>query len=258
MPDNQRFIVYPWAMDSLPAKRLAESLGALRVYGHKDYVPRKGDFIIDWGRSDRPSWAADADDLDCTILNRWTAIKKSVDKSRSFVEFKDHGVRTVPWTDSQKKALSWLENGEWVCCRTITDGYDGKGLVLAKKPDQLQWAPLYTKYIPSLREFRVYVFRDKVIEFFEKVPDDVVKCKEIRTDSNGWCYEWADNYGIDMKPAIAAIKALGLDFGGVDMILSKEDGKTYVLETNTAPDIYKHTARKFAEEILSIVNKEAV
>lgn len=253
MPDK-RIVVYPWSMDSEPGRRLSEALNAIRVYGHKNYHPRPGDFIIDWGRSDAPSWAAQAEAHDCVILNKWTNIKKSVDKLRSFAHFKKAGVRTVPWTENPVTAENWLANEDWVCARTMTDSYDGKGLVLCK--NSLAWAPLYTKFIPSNREFRAYVFRNKIIEFFEKLPEAGAK-KDIRTDSNGWYYEWADNYGIDMEPAIEAIKALGLDFGGVDMILSKTDGKTYVLETNTAPDIYKHTATKFAAEIKKLYDKES-
>lgn len=251
----KRFIVFPWAMDSEPAKRLAEILGALRVYGHKNYEPRKGDFIIDWGRSDAPSWADEAKAKGCPVLNHWTNIKKSVDKVRSFEHFGKAKVQTVPWTTDQDVAKQWLKEGEWVCCRTSTTGYDGAGLVLAKKLNQIVWAPLYTKYIPSKREFRAYVFRDKIIQVFEKLPDTGAK-PDIRTDSNGWYYEWTEHHDLDKTPAIEAIKSLGLDFGGVDLVQSTEDKKLYVLETNTAPDIYKHTARQFADEIRKAAEKE--
>ena len=38
------------------------------------------------------------------------------------------------------------------------------------------------------------------------------------------------------KPSIGAVKALGMDFGAVDVILGK-DGKYYVLEVNSMPSI---------------------
>ena len=49
--------------------------------------------------------------------------------------------------------------------------------------------------------------------------------------------------------AVRSIAALGLDFGGVDVMFNEREQKAYVLECNTACGLEERTAAKYAEAI---------
>jgi glutathione synthase/RimK-type ligase-like ATP-grasp enzyme len=70
----------------------------------------------------------------------------------------------------------------------------------------------------------------------------------IRNAANGWVFAVNDvrftSPEIEEKVrsySVAAVKALGLDFGAVDIIVNKKGTEAYVLEVNTAPGIESPT-----------------
>jgi hypothetical protein len=114
----------------------------------------------------------------------------------------------------------------------------------------------YTKYIKPHREWRVHVFKKKILfiqkKFFAegKLHDDgkVIKKTKIseivRSYGNGWrFYRLKDknNCPSNVRDAsVCAVNALGLTFGAVDVISYGRDGdkrKAAVLEVNTAPGL---------------------
>lgn len=251
----ERIVVYPYKMASESSELLADALDTFRVYPDRKYVPRPGDVIVNWGNGHRPIWANHIDGK-VKLLNHWDKICLSVNKIDSFTLFKKHGVQTPRWTRSAEVANEWLEDGHWVCCRQEVEGMDGSGLVLAKTPKELVPAKLYTRFIPQEKEFRVYIFDGKMIDVLEKRRDaEALKAgkvdENIRTETNNWvfCRTGVHPPKDCEQVASEAIKALGLTFGGVDVIQSKKDGKTYVLETNTAPGIGGTTVTRFVEAI---------
>ena len=56
----------------------------------------------------------------------------------------------------------------------------------------------------------------------------------------------------DKEKRNAAIKALGLDFGAVDIIYNEAEDQHYVLEVNTAPGLEGTTLQKYTEAILEM------
>lgn len=250
----KRVIIHPYSFGSKGAKDVAAHLTTmdvtcLRVRADGEYIPKDGDFIMMWGAGNAPSWYHDTKKVECEVLNPPQAICKSVDKITAFRCFGKADVPVPPWTENESTALKWSKDGKWVCCRTSTEGMDGRGLVLAKKPDEMQWAPLFTQFVPNEREFRVYVFDDEVLDVLEKKADDEATDPYIRTETNHYIYlRQGTNVPGIKEAAKAATKALGLRFAGVDVIYG-EDHKPYVLETNTAPGIGQITAQRIARAI---------
>ena len=112
----------------------------------------------------------------------------------------------------------------------------------------------WTQKLNLNHEIRVHVFDGKSIHTGKKIlregwsthPNNVAVGFQqahpwIRTYSAGWRIEYA--YAPQIRQdrrdiAIAAVKALGLDFGAVDVgILKGGGGKPVVLEVNTAPGL---------------------
>ena len=119
----------------------------------------------------------------------------------------------------------------------------------------------YTELIPSHREYRIHVARwvvnqddspNHIIQSQRKVAPEGEPDRWPRTHHNGYLFRSFVPQNLDadlFRQAVAAVTALGLDFGAVDMIHSHIDGQYYVLEVNTAPSLdtsIEHYSRAFA------------
>jgi hypothetical protein len=114
----------------------------------------------------------------------------------------------------------------------------------------------FVEYIPSSTEYRVWVFRDKNLGVYEKVlahPEKKRRGSINRNHGQGWGFQLRTGLPEAIREvAKKALKAVDLDFGGVD-ILKGDDGKYYVLEVNSAPGVEgegRQCVRKLAERIV--------
>lgn len=125
-----------------------------------------------------------------------------------------------------------------------------------------------TKPVDRAREFRVHVFSDSFIEkikektgetvgntmgVYEKIPheENQLYCKNDNCDFKRIDMSNSENSNAlkGVRPmARSAVEALGLDFGGVDVIISK-DGGIYVNEVNSAPSLNTLNIERFVELI---------
>lgn len=253
-----RLVVYPFKMGSENGQKISKALDALRVYPDRNYHPQDGDFIVNWGNGHQPNWASELNKKNFTLLNNWNQVALSINKIDTLSVLADADVPVPHWTTSYAVAAKWLKAGDWVCCRQQVKGKDGEGLILAKKPAELVDAKLYTKYMEIHKEFRAYVFRDKLFDLREKRRDSEALAKGevneyIRTETNNWVF-CQHNIVVpkDIESvAVGAVKALGLDFAGVDVIQSKANKLCYVLETNTAPYLGDVTAERLRDLIIT-------
>lgn len=234
------------------AKALAAEAGFKRLITGKGVKPHE--IVINWGSS-QP--LIDLHKQYKKLLNAPHAIKLASNKLDFFSylfgpEAPDPFVKTVEWTNDKAVAQSWLDDGKVVVARTKLTGHSGEGIIIVEKEkgEQLPDAPLYTKYIFKTKEFRVHVVGDKVVDTQQKIRDPAQEPKtwKVRSHANGFIF--ARN-GIVADPArdqlaVAATKALGLDFGAVD-IISDKAGTYYVLEINTAPGLEGQTIQSYAE-----------
>jgi glutathione synthase/RimK-type ligase-like ATP-grasp enzyme len=234
------------------AKALAAALGGKRTLLEKRLKNPQDTVVINWGNGTRPSRAENIAVKDW--LNTASPIRMASCKLRTFLRLADVKVPTPDYSTEKEDAVTRLSNGEWksAFCRTVLNGSSGRGIVHAKTVEELVDAPLYVQYIPKSREFRVHVMKGKVIFVQEKRKRNGVEANEqIRSHDNGWVFCFKDvvlptNEG---ELAIAAVSALGLDFGAVDVIYSKKQHKSYVLEVNTAPGLCETSAKLYAEAI---------
>lgn len=245
----KRPIIYPYKMGSASARALANALGAPRVRPTDSYSPRENHLIINWGNSKWPNWLG----VPVRFLNRCDRVAIASNKLRTFQSLAAHKIPAPEWTRDVDVAVEWLSDNT-VVERHRLSGHSGEGIVLRR--DKLAQAPLYVKYKKKRKEFRVHVCRARasnhleVLDVQEKRRDRSYNGERndyVRTHRTGWVYCRSQILEpTDLRPvSIAAVGALGLDFGAVDVIWNELDDKCYVLEVNTAPGLAGTTLDKY-------------
>lgn len=245
-----KLYIYPYSTGSESAKLLAERLGALRIkLSNSTYEHSPDKLVINWGNSNAPSFSG--------MLNSPNAIKNTVDKLCFFRLMMQKGLGAylpIYYTNSQDIPDSAFP----VFCRTTTTGCDGAGIVIAENRSDLVPAPLYTSVIQNSSEYRVTIFRGKVTDIQTKLPRLGENAHPlIKTFKNGWGFQ-RKPVASNIEAAIIeasrkALDAAGLDFGGVDVIVS--GGYTKVLEVNTAMGLEGGALDRFAEAIEAYVKE---
>jgi hypothetical protein len=245
-----KLVLLAYKDTSAGAKILANTLSLDRVLVQGPLpASRDSTYVLNWGRGDQPAFRREI----MGWINRPDAVMNAIDKLASFKLMRDHGVPCVEFTTSKEAALRWSKAGQTVVCRQELQGFEGRGIFIARTPAEIVDAPLYTKYKQKFSEFRVHVMRDQA--FYSNLKSKAREPKPdatpdplVRSGPNGWIFVHMDK--LPPKPvvdaSIAAVRALGLDFGGVD-IGESEDGSVAVYEVNTAPELGPNTVRYYAD-----------
>lgn len=186
--------------------------------------------LINWGCTQVPQRYTN-------ILNKPEAIQVCANKTLTYDKLKEAEVPTIKWTLSKEEALAF---GFPLLYRK---NFLSKGLGI-KIVENAQDMPLvvgetyfFSKFYKSLSEYRVHVFRDKLVGWSKKTPNEGA-VSPIRSHNNGYRFSLRTD---DIQPqllekAVKAVKAVGLDFGAVDVLL--DDKNRYrVLEVNSAPGL---------------------
>lgn len=148
------------------------------------------------------------------------------------------GVQTVPFSRTPRD-LAGPIMGRRVHHTRGTD------IVVFRNREEARGRDFYTTLIPKAAEYRVWAFRRLPIATYEKVLTYPAKygrrgrSKEVWNWRNGYAYQFRhpDTVAKDLKAiGVAAVEAMGLDFGAVD-IIKGTDNQYYVLEINTAPGV---------------------
>ena len=245
-----RIRILPYKAGSASAKVLAEALGGLRLRtgGRSRFRPRADDLVIRWGSAeDTPNLGGHR------VLNPLHAVRMATDKRAFFHRMNGTALAPEYWefpSDIPDDAFP-------VVCRTVLHGHSGEGIVIAESREELVDAPLYVKYVKKDQEYRVHVGWDSqhgdytVIATQRKarrrgVPDDEVNW-QVRNLDGGFIYA---RHGFELPEsaksvAIQTIERLGLDFGAVDVIQTR-NGRAFALEVNTAPGLTGSTIEDYA------------
>lgn len=183
---------------------------------------------IRWGGAELPD-----KDTNST-LNKAESIRTASSKIASFRRFAEADVPIPRFTTRRSEASEW---GCTVFGRT-SQGFQGRGISVYRPGDPLGNHDLYTEFIPNEREYRLHVVGGVVVSVQRKYLEHphLQGDGHIKNHGHGYAFKTPERElnNSRKEAAIAAVEALGLDFGAVDMIVDA-DGKEYVLEVNTAP-----------------------
>lgn len=190
-------------------------------------------------------------------------------KLAQLTNLRDNGVPISDFTTEADVARQWVEGGDRILCRTVLNGHGGAGIVLVQpnRPDEVVPAPLYVKYVPKQREFRVHCVKVGHDQWQYKVREKRRRDgwqelegfnKYVRNHDNGWVF--CDNLRDECPPALTdvskqAVEALNLGIGAVDIGFHPAHGFC-VYEVNTAAGCDNATAMFYAECFKQILNGE--
>lgn len=190
------------------------------------------------------------------VVNPFDRVRIAGNKLGTFnILTQNPDVRIPEFTEDIEVARGWTQNGGGVAvCRTSLTGHSGHGIVMAETPDQVVQAPLYTKYVKKMKEFRVHVAFGNVIDVQEKRKRsdyEGVYDSRIRSFHKGWvfCREDITEPAELRAMAVGSINSLGLDFGAVDIIYNERAQQCYVLEVNTAPGLEGSTVESYRDAV---------
>lgn len=218
--------------------------------GFKNNFPNNH-VVVNWGNSTEPSWWKP----ETTILNDFESVSYSVTKLRTFMALLNAQVITPDWTQSTAVAQGWIDDGHKVYGRKLLTGHGGAGITIFDSETicSPMECPLYTKDTKAKFEYRIHVFKDLIIDSQQKKKRNGHEggISGIRNHDNGWIYA---REGVTfpipvLEQAIKAVRALGLDFGAVDVGYNESEAKAYVYEVNSAPGLHNTTLALYTNAI---------
>lgn len=184
---------------------------------------------------------------------------QGVDKIAQYKFFAAQGIPSLEFTTSAHEANKWVGEGCTVFGRKLLTASCGKGIVIyepeKKAVSEQDQCPVYTKYKKKKREFRVHVFKDKVVRVVEKkLRSDWNGPREskIRNLANGYVFCSCENEPAGIRDlAVHAAKVVASDFKGVDIGYNEKENKLFVIEVNSAPGIEGQNVQAYVNAILN-------
>lgn len=257
---KEKLFIYRHNPASTGAKILARALGIkmIKSEGSK-FTPADDKVIINWGCGRD----LNVDTRGVTVINQPERVANATNKRHFFELCRDGGSTNIPpFTTRKAEAEDWISNGNICFGRTKLQGSSGEGIVVCDNSEDLQRLPdntLIVQYIKKKHEFRIHVGSGRVLDRQQKKKRRDVDLEDInwriRSHANGFVFarqEIKVPKQVD-EQALAAMGAIGLDFGAVDVIWNDLHKKAYVLEINTAPGLEGSTVisyrKYFAEKL---------
>ena len=214
-------------------KAIAGEMG----FGHGDSPPRgRINTLLRWGHS------GGVGHVPRLVINKQEAMNRAINKREATRIFKEHGLN-VPIPTSippcvGRSAYHTQGQNFWLC-------WERNQIRTAEQ----EGAEYFIKYIPIKQEWRVHVLGNEVAFVQRKYQTDRVSTAfmGIQGFRNEWHYRIlppeAAGEGV-CSLAGDAVSALGLDFGGADIVISIENDLPYILEVNTGPALPNRETRR--------------
>lgn len=234
------FIAYS-NKSSVTGKLLKSALQAKRKRTDKR---AKCDLLIRWGSTESFSR------LRARVeLNSLEAVKRTANKLAMIETLSQAGIVVPQFSNDSAQLASLADESGNVYIRS-------KAMVVRYGNDFNPATDLYfTKpVVNKRREYRVHVFRNKILGIYEKVPlvegaanrPKLFKsdtCKFVRCDP---AISRVDRAAQEL--CIASVSALGLDIAGVDLIRDR-DGNFTICEVNSSPGLNNNNIERLKNEI---------
>jgi hypothetical protein len=231
-------------------------------------LKEKGVSTID-ARLQKPAPVAQRDPAVPLFLNAQALAEEFVD-----IAVDNEVARTGPMLNGLASLITSLQQLQGAVQRPIPVAEDGEWLPRIRNHvggNDLLTPPAHAEFWVKkeniVEEFRVHSFLGKSIRAGKKVhridPAWVALGREPHAWIRSWDGGWRIGYdGVSLRGrqnvrdlAHAAVRALGLDFGAVDIGV-RGDGTLLVLEVNRAPGIEGGTVEKYADAIRRWMNGE--
>lgn len=184
-------------------------------------------------------------------LNRkvFRVTPRTLNKIEQMTRFKENNVSCPNFT-TNPNAVGEL-GSKVVFARTMVNSTNGRGIVeFEVGKEATPRAPLYTEYIPKKEEYRVHVFGNRAIDIQQKR-----KKREFEGDRDTRVRNLANGYvycrdGITpptglQELAVAAVRAVGYQYGAVDIVYNKKQNRLAVLEVNSRPGLLGTTVERY-------------
>jgi hypothetical protein len=176
------------------------------------------------------------------VGNMLNATAGTLDNLQQVERLSNAGIRVVPVISDIKKAdFSKIEFP--LLARTERHEGGGTDIMPVFQQEEIPWrqaagAKFFTQYIPRKVEYRLWIYRRRLLAAYVKEMVNPEKYKGIGCNyKDGFEHEFIERKDIPaayIEMAAKAVFSMGLDFGGVDILVSKSN-VPYVLEVNTAP-----------------------
>ncbi len=188
-------------------------------------VPNDGSYVVGWG---------------------FSCPRASLNKANIGNKFREIETLQYARVPTMNVSRRKPETGEWLGRKVKHCG--GNDLITTRTKSDY-----YTERLQVDLEFRVHVFKDKVMCVGMKRPSTVDHHPWIRSKTLGWSLDYGklcqayitDNVRLTAKKAVTA---LGYDFGAVDIGLVGD--RAVVFEVNTAPGLTWATSVIYAKQII--------
>ena len=235
----------------LPATRFRSGVGiepklSVRGYPIDDYdavIVRK----VPGGTAERVFYRMDAlhrlEDLGVYVLNPSDAIEVAVDKYYTSARLEDAGIktpRTVVTERFDEAMKAYEELGGDVVVKPL---FGSLGMGISRVSDRdvayrifralemTQGVYYIQEYIPhDNRDIRAFVIGDEVVASMLRTADDWKT--NISAGGRAKPYELEEELA---ELSVEATAAIGLEYSGVDILRSEDDGEAYVIELNSTP-----------------------
>lgn len=179
----------------------------------------------------------------------------AVSKVQTFEKWQEKGLPVPRWHKECHELMKLIPEGRCILARQ--DGLSGGKNMTIVSLDQGEFdhrVDFYVERLSCFREFRIHVFCGEVIHRQAKfVPRGF---EGIARNWENGCYftsegldRWVNGGQLRDLEELSkrAVEVLGLDFGAVDLLLTKKM-KPYLLEVNTAPGLRSERTYKAYEQ----------